>query len=64
MRLGPLRLPRPAWLAGHAEAREWDGAGDVLEVCVTIRSPLLGAFFGYEGSFALVTCTDSPLAGH
>jgi hypothetical protein len=52
--LGPLRLPRPAWLCGHAEVREWEAADGTLEVRVTIRNPLLGAFFGYEGSFARV----------
>jgi hypothetical protein len=54
VRLGPLRLHRPVWLSGLAEVREWERADGDLEVCVTISNPLLGAFFGYEGSFARV----------
>lgn len=54
VRLGALRVLRPGWLSGHAEVREWERADGALEVRVTIRNPLLGAFFGYEGSFARV----------
>jgi hypothetical protein len=62
VRIGPLRLPRPGWLSGHAEVREWERPDGALEVRVTIRNPLLGAFFGYEGSFARVEESEAPTA--
>lgn len=54
LRLGRLRVPLPAWLAGHARIHEWEDAQGRLAIRVTVSNPLLGAFFGYEGSFERV----------
>lgn len=56
--LGPLRLPFPDWIAGRAHVREWEEPDGSLAVRVTIDNPLLGEFFGYEGSFRLVEASE------
>jgi hypothetical protein len=48
---GPLRLPVPHWFAGEASVKEWERDDGSLGICVRIRNPLLGEFFGYEGFF-------------
>lgn len=50
-----VRVPLPAWAAGRADIHEWEepnGAG--LGIRVAISNPLMGEFFGYEGSFERV----------
>ncbi|MFL5735254.1 MAG: DUF4166 domain-containing protein [Chloroflexia bacterium] len=52
MKLGPLQLRVPPWFAGEAHVREWDEPGGTFGISVTIHNPLLGPFFGYQGTFA------------
>ncbi|MCP3915146.1 MAG: DUF4166 domain-containing protein [bacterium] len=54
VKLGPLRIPLPRWFVGEANVREWREGPDRLGIRVTIKNPILGAFFGYTGSFAAV----------
>lgn len=49
LRLGFLRLPLPAFLAPRVTASETPAGGGAVRVEVTIRAPLLGPIFGYEG---------------
>jgi hypothetical protein len=49
--LGPLRLPLPHWLCGHAEVVEWQINSTTLGIRVNITNPLLGQIFFYEGTF-------------
>ncbi|MCI0486667.1 MAG: DUF4166 domain-containing protein [Blastocatellia bacterium] len=51
LRIGPLRIPLPRWFTGRASVREWQEADGSLEVSVMVHNPLLGDFFGYEGTF-------------
>jgi hypothetical protein len=51
LRLGGGWLPLPAWLAGRACIREWPQSDGSLGIRVTVSNPLLGDFFGYEGTF-------------
>ena len=55
LRLGGWRIPIPRCLRGNAHAREWQISNDTLGVCVTISNPLIGEFFGYEGTFSQVS---------
>jgi len=55
LRLGGWRLAIPRCLRGSAHAREWQVSDDTLGVCVTISNPVIGKFFGYEGTFSNVT---------
>jgi hypothetical protein len=50
-RIGRWRLPVPRWFAGTASVREYQTTDGKLGISVTISNPLLGDFFGYEGSF-------------
>jgi uncharacterized protein DUF4166 len=59
LKVGPVRVPVPRWLAGRARIHEWDLPDGSLGIRVTIDNPLLGEFFGYEGSFARV---EDPVA--
>jgi hypothetical protein len=59
LRLGLLRVRVPSILAGRATVREWQQDNDKFGISVTIHNPLLGVFFGYEGSFKLVRNTGS-----
>lgn len=54
LHLGRLRIRIPGWLAGRARIREWERPDGRLGIKVTISNPLLGDFFGYEGSFERV----------
>lgn len=47
-----IRLPR--LLVAHATIREWQESDGLLGIRVTISNPLLGDFFGYEGTFKRV----------
>jgi hypothetical protein len=47
-----LRVRLPGWLAGAARVREWQEPGGRLGISVVIHNPLLGDFFGYEGTLA------------
>jgi hypothetical protein len=49
MRLGPLPLPR--WLTGEVTATERAVGPCAIEVALTLRHPLLGPVFGYDGRF-------------
>ncbi len=51
MRLGRLRMPLPRWLAGQARVCEWEEPDGTFGIRVVIHNPILGDFFGYEGSF-------------
>ncbi len=53
--LGGWRIAIPGCLRGNAHAREWQVSDDTLGVCVTISNPLIGEFFGYEGTFSEVS---------
>ncbi len=52
LRLGGLKIPLPSFVAGKAIVREWEQPDGSLGISVTLHNPLLGAFFGYEGSFS------------
>lgn len=49
LRLGPVRLPLPAFLAPCVTASEEPAGDGAVRVKVTVRAPLLGPIFGYEG---------------
>jgi Domain of unknown function (DUF4166) len=51
LRLGRWWLPLPGWLAGRARIREWQEPDGSFGIRVTVSNPLLGDFFGYEGTF-------------
>ncbi len=56
---GPIRVPIPRLISGHARIHEWQQEDGSLGICVTLWNPLLGEFFGYEGSFFKVPgCMD------
>jgi len=55
LRLRGWRLAIPRYLRGSAHAREWQVSDDTLGVCVTISNPIIGEFFGYEGTFSEVS---------
>ena len=50
LRVGRLRLPLPAFLAPRVSAREAPAGNGAVHVEVTVRAPLLGPIFGYEGT--------------
>ena len=54
LRIGRANLPIPSWIAGRATIREWMDEDEQQRICVVVNNPILGDFFGYEGSFALV----------
>lgn len=54
VRLGRLRLPVPRLLSARASIREWEEADGEFRIRVTLHNPLMGDFFGYEGSFVRV----------
>ena len=58
LRIGPLRIPIPGWFTGRASVREWQEADGSFGISVTVHNPLLGDFFGYEGSFTEATRSD------
>ncbi len=45
-----LRLRLPRWLVGSAEIREWQGTDGTLYLTLSVRHPLLGEIYGYEGT--------------
>jgi hypothetical protein len=51
LRIGRLRIRVPSLLAGRAMLREWQRADGLLGTTLTIHSPLLGDFMGWEGWF-------------
>ena len=53
--IGRWRIAIPRCLRGNAHAREWQVSDDTLGICVTISNPLVGEFFGYEGTFSEVS---------
>ena len=55
LRLGPLRLPLPSWLAPRVSARE-KAVGDPnrTHVWVEVSVPLLGLLVAYEGTVTRV----------
>ncbi|HVF59911.1 MAG TPA: DUF4166 domain-containing protein [Thermoanaerobaculia bacterium] len=50
LRLGRLRLPLPGFLVPRVSAREAPAGDGAVRVEVTVRAPLLGPIFGYEGT--------------
>ena len=50
LRIGHWRVPLPRLLAGHARVEE-RAVGGALAVRVAVSNPILGEFFGYEGTF-------------
>ena len=60
LRLGRASVPLPRWIAGKATIREWLDEHEQLRISVVIQNPLLGDFFGYEGSFVEVAQDESP----
>jgi hypothetical protein len=52
VRLGWLRVPMPRLFSAQARIREWEEGDGKFRISVTLHNPLLGDFFGYEGSFA------------
>ncbi|HEX5760017.1 MAG TPA: DUF4166 domain-containing protein [Thermoanaerobaculia bacterium] len=57
LRLGALRFPLPAFLAPRVTATESPAGNGAVRVEVTVRAPLLGPIFGYEGT---VVFTEGP----
>jgi Domain of unknown function (DUF4166) len=57
--IGGGRIAIPPFLRGNAHAREWQVSTDTLGVRVTISNPILGLFFGYEGTFSEVPTNRS-----
>lgn len=51
LKLWRLRLPLPRRFAGSATVREWETPDGTLQIRVTVQNPILGEFFGYEGTF-------------
>ncbi|HMB55427.1 MAG TPA: DUF4166 domain-containing protein, partial [Thermoanaerobaculia bacterium] len=51
VRLGPLKIPIPGWFQGRPQVREWQEPDGTLNIRVEIRNPILGQFFGHEGSY-------------
>ena len=51
LRLGPLRIPIPGCFQGRPHVREWQEPDGTLRIRVAIHNPILGQFFGYEGSY-------------
>lgn len=55
LRLGRrVRVPLPGWAAGRASIHEWERPDGSLGIRVAISNPVMGEFFGYEGSFQRV----------
>ncbi len=54
LRIGRANLPLPGWIAGKATIREWIDDEKQQRIRVVVSNPILGDFFGYEGSFAQV----------
>ena len=54
LRIGRANLPVPSWIAGKATIREWMDEEEQQRIEVVVSNPILGEFFGYEGSFSLV----------
>ncbi len=52
--VGMLKIPLDPYLTAKATIREWASTDGNLEISVCLENPLLGAFFGYEGSFSPV----------
>ena len=57
--IGRWRIAIPRCLRGNAHACEWQASDDTLGICVTISNPLVGEFFGYEGTFSEVSTNDT-----
>jgi hypothetical protein len=56
--LGPLAVPLPRSLTVVADVREWwDDEAERFRIEVRVTNPLIGALFGYRGSF---TVTEHP----
>ena len=55
LRLGRAKIPLPRWIAGTATIREWANDDETQSISVSLDNPLLGEFFGYEGSFGEAT---------
>jgi len=53
LRLAGLRVPLPAFLGPRVTARETPAGDAAVRVEVTMRAPLLGPIFGYEGTVEL-----------
>lgn len=50
--LGQIEIPLPAWFQGLAEVTEkYDDERKVYLIHVTVKNPLLGKLFSYEGEF-------------
>jgi len=47
----PVRIRLPGLLVADATIHEWQESEDSLGIRVAISNPLLGSFFGYEGTF-------------
>lgn len=59
LRLSPgVRIRIPALLAGHAVVREWQEPSGAIGISVVVSNPILGPFFGYEGSFTETTASN------
>lgn len=54
LRIGRANLPVPSWIAGKATIREWMDKDEQQRIEVVVSNPILGEFFGYEGTFSLV----------
>ncbi len=54
IRLFSLRVPVPRFLSAQAMVREWQEDDETFRIRVTLNNPLMGDFFGYEGSFTRV----------
>jgi hypothetical protein len=56
--LGRLRLRLPRWLSPRVTASERPvGEGELLDVSVEVRLPLLGRLIAYEGKLTLIEST-------
>jgi hypothetical protein len=51
VRLGRFGIPIPGWFQGRPQVREWQEPDGTLRIRVEIHNPILGHFFGYEGSY-------------
>lgn len=63
LRLGPLVIPIPRLLTGHATVRQWERPDGRLGISVAIRNALLGTCLAYVGSFAPVGAACVAVAG-
>lgn len=54
LKFGTIYLPLPAIFGGFAKVREWQKDECSLAISVTLNNPILGDFFGYEGTFMKV----------